>query len=138
MNQKSILISIKPKYTEMILNGEKTIEVRRSFSKKNKGCEILIYATRPVMAIVGTAKIRHIDMMPPEWIWDNFKSSLGLSEKDLYSYLKGREKAFAIDLSDVMRLEKQINIHDLRKAIGFIPPQSYNFASHQLMALLNK
>lgn len=30
---KSVLISIKPKYCELIVNGEKTIEVRKSRPK---------------------------------------------------------------------------------------------------------
>ena len=31
---KSVLISIKPKYAELIANGEKTIEVRKSAPKE--------------------------------------------------------------------------------------------------------
>ena len=42
---KSILLSIKPKYVAEILNGEKTIEVRKRFPKDYKGW-VYIYCTK--------------------------------------------------------------------------------------------
>ena len=42
---KAILLSIKPKWTAKILNGEKTIEVRKKFPKNYKGW-VYIYCTK--------------------------------------------------------------------------------------------
>lgn len=42
---KSILISIKPKYVELIANGEKTIEVRKTRPKIETPFKCYIYAT---------------------------------------------------------------------------------------------
>lgn len=42
---KSILMSIKPKYVAKILNGDKTIEVRKRFPKDYKGW-VYIYCTK--------------------------------------------------------------------------------------------
>ena len=41
-----ILISIKPEWTAKILNGEKTIEVRKTAPKCDLPCEVYIYCTR--------------------------------------------------------------------------------------------
>lgn len=42
---KSILISIRPQWVAEILNGEKTIEVRRSKPKRELPIDVLIYCT---------------------------------------------------------------------------------------------
>lgn len=43
---KSILISIKPEYVEKILNGEKTIEIRKTMPKCKLPCKVYIYCTK--------------------------------------------------------------------------------------------
>lgn len=43
---KSILISIKPEYVEKILNGEKTIEIRKTKPSCELPCKVYIYCTK--------------------------------------------------------------------------------------------
>lgn len=43
---KSILISIKPEWVEKILNGEKTIEIRKTIPKCELPCKVYIYCTK--------------------------------------------------------------------------------------------
>ena len=42
---KNIMISIKPQYVEKILNGEKTIEIRKTMPKCELPCKVYIYCT---------------------------------------------------------------------------------------------
>lgn len=42
---KSILISIQPQWVEKILNGEKTIEIRKTMPKCELPCKVYIYCT---------------------------------------------------------------------------------------------
>ena len=44
---KSILISIQPQWVEKILNGEKTIEIRKTMPKCELPCKVYIYCTMP-------------------------------------------------------------------------------------------
>lgn len=44
--KKSIIISIKPKWVEKILNGEKTIEIRKSMPKCDFPIDVYIYCTK--------------------------------------------------------------------------------------------
>ena len=44
---KSILISIQPQWVEKILNGEKTIEIRKTIPKCELPCNVYIYCTKP-------------------------------------------------------------------------------------------
>lgn len=43
---RNILISIKPEWVEKILNGEKTIEIRKSIPKCKLPCKVYIYCTK--------------------------------------------------------------------------------------------
>lgn len=43
---KSILISIQPQWVEKILNGEKTIEIRKTVPKCEFPCKVYIYCTK--------------------------------------------------------------------------------------------
>ena len=43
---KAIMISIKPKYVAKILNGEKTIEIRKTMPKCDLPIEVYIYCTK--------------------------------------------------------------------------------------------
>lgn len=43
---KKILISIKPKWVKKILNGEKTLEIRKTAPKCELPCEVYIYCTK--------------------------------------------------------------------------------------------
>ena len=43
---KSILISIQPKWVEKILNGEKTIEIRKTMPKCELPCKVYVYMTK--------------------------------------------------------------------------------------------
>lgn len=44
---KKILLSVYPKYCELIFNGKKTIEVRRNCPKLKPPFEVLVYCTMP-------------------------------------------------------------------------------------------
>ena len=43
---KAIMISIRPQYVEKILNGEKTIEIRKTMPKIELPCKVYIYCTK--------------------------------------------------------------------------------------------
>lgn len=55
---KSILLSIKPKYVADILNGRKTIEIRKTMPKCNLPIDVYIYCTK------GKEKLVYIDYTP--------------------------------------------------------------------------
>lgn len=61
---KSVLISIQPKWCELIANGKKTIEVRKTAPKLEAPFKCYIYATKPKKFIKGYADddlFRHVD-----------------------------------------------------------------------------
>ena len=56
----NIILSIKPKWAELIYSGKKTIEWRKSFPKrKNIEC-VYLYETAPVKKVTGSFKFDEI------------------------------------------------------------------------------
>ena len=57
-----VLMSIKPKYVEKILSGEKKYEYRKTLLKKDVE-SILVYSTSPVKKVVCEIKLlEHLSM----------------------------------------------------------------------------
>jgi predicted transcriptional regulator len=52
---RTLLLSLRPRFADAILAGAKTVELRRRPINARPGTAILLYASRPMMAIVGTA-----------------------------------------------------------------------------------
>lgn len=65
---KSVLISIKPKYCELIANGKKTIEVRKSRPKIEMPFKCYIYMSQGDLKDLGSYS---------EWIYKNRMKVIG-------------------------------------------------------------
>jgi len=59
VRDKVALISIHPKYIELILNGEKRLEFRRSWATMPVN-RLIIYACAPLKKIVAIAEINTV------------------------------------------------------------------------------
>ena len=72
---KSIMISIKPQWVEKILNGEKTIEIRKTKPKCELPCKVYVYCTKDKKHSV--APFRFIDGWKYKEYNDNTSYSCG-------------------------------------------------------------
>ncbi len=59
--EQTLLMSLRPEFAQPILQGRKTVELRRKFSKKYEGATIVFYITRPVQQFMFTATIAKVD-----------------------------------------------------------------------------
>ena len=109
---KAIMISIQPQWVEKILNGEKTIEIRKTMPKCELPCKVYIYCTMPnkqenrkphswevvwlkrVVAEFTLNKVDTIEICDPcvlrngeqqDWHW--FKSNACLDSEQIMSYI---------------------------------------------------
>ena len=81
-----VLLSIKPKFAEAIIDGRKRYEFRKSkFTKKDIN-RVYIYATSPVKKIIGVFKISNIIEDDPSALWDRLKDHAGISEEEFFNY----------------------------------------------------
>lgn len=134
---RDIVFSIKPQYSEQILDGAKTVELRRRFSALVRpGGLALIYTTTPVRALTGAATIAGVIRKTPSAIWKDFGEQACVSRAHFRSYFAGVSSAVAIKLCDPVRFSKPIELAELRGRYSFEPPQSFLYASPELCKAL--
>ncbi len=102
---RTLLISIHPRFVDLILNGEKRIEFRRSWAKEPVD-RIVIYATAPVMRIMAVASIAEVHRESVTGLWELAKEhGGGLTRQELRGYLRGKPQGYGIRLGKVTRLQ---------------------------------
>ena len=122
-----VLLSIKPEYVQRILAGEKKFEFRKRLANKPVDT-IIIYATSPVMKIVGEVKVKGVLEKAPSTLWEHTKKNAGISRKKYREYFTGSKKAFAYELEEVVKYVRESNLED----IGINQaPQSFSYISDE-------
>lgn len=118
-----VLLSIKPRYVQSILDGEKRYEFRKKIFRRPSLSRVLIYSSSPVKKIVASFEIGDILDEHPVDLWENVKDYAGIDDRDFFDYFAGKSRAFAIEIQDLREFPEPI---DPREAFpGFVPPQSY-------------
>ncbi|MGC8657192.1 MAG: hypothetical protein ACP5UL_05555 [Thermoplasmata archaeon] len=119
----NVLLSIKPKYANAILNGEKEYEFRKVVFKKKNIEKVYIYSSSPVKRIVGVFIVGGIIEDTPIQIWKKCHSKSGIDKKEFFTYFKNSDKGYAIKIHDPKSMDEPIDpkkiFHD------FVPPQSF-------------
>lgn len=122
-NACDAIISIHPDYADAILNGTKTIELRRRIPELASGSRLWIYATRPTAAVVGVVTITNVNKAHPRTIWQKHKEGTGLDHASFKEYFSGAQEAVAILLKTAKRVGP-ITVEQLREIRDrFHPPQ---------------
>jgi len=126
-----VILSIKPKYVEAILRGEKKYEFRKTiFKNKNVG-HVYIYSSSPIKKIVAIFNIGDIIEDDPKALWERCKDKSGLDNIDFFKYFTGNLKGFAIEIDNLEKLKTPI---DPKKIMpGFVPPQSFCYVETPLL-----
>lgn len=128
--ERSLLVSIKPKYSAKILEGSKQVELRRTRPRVSQGELVLIYESSPTMALVGYAIVGTVISATPNSLWPRVRQWAGITRKEFEIYFDGAMRGFGINLIDVCSLKKPVHLQELRKQWkGFHPPQTYKYLS---------
>lgn len=128
---RALLISIQPRFAKAILDGTKTIELRRTMPTLSAPARALIYASSPTKAIVGWATIDGVLRATPQELWRTQKDSTGVTEAEFDEYFAGRDDAFGYQLTSVERAVSPVSLATLREH-ALEPPQSWRYVSASL------
>lgn len=118
------VISLKPIYAQRIIEGSKSIELRRRNLGITYGDVILIYETAPASMICGAFIAGKTLRLSPQGMWDKYRESLGI-DRELYdAYLDQSGEVFGTEVIKAFSLP-DFKLDDLTTNFpGFIPPQS--------------
>lgn len=130
---KSVLMSIQPKWCELIANGKKTVEVRKTRPKTNLPFKVYIYCTgnkqgtKDLLEIHGTdGKIRKangkvigefvcdkiIELAPINRADEGIEKQACLSREQIANYLRG--KGYGWHISDLVIYDKPKELNEFR------------------------
>jgi predicted transcriptional regulator len=132
MAKNALLISVRPRFAEMIFTGTKTVELRRIRPRIGRGDLVFIYVSSPVKALEGAFEVGEVVPGTPSSIWQRFREETGLSKREFDTYYEGKPTAFAIVIQKCWKLPAPIHLAILQKQKnGFHPPQSYHYICRQ-------
>ena len=135
--QRILLLSIRPRFVERILAGEKTVELRRGRPHIEPGQPFLIYSTVPVKALTAVAWTSGILAAPPMLLWQRVRSIAGVSRAEFDGYFAGAKKAFGLQIVTAAGLQEPLPLLALRQLMpGFHPPQSFRYLTADQVAAL--
>jgi predicted transcriptional regulator len=134
--ERALLLSLHPRFATAILNGEKTVELRRQRVAAPPGTPVIIYATSPVMALTGTARLTSVDTATPAQIWRRHRTACGISRAEYSAYMDGAPHASALLLCSPHQLSNPVSLDHLRTKGAFHPPQSYRYLTPQVLRQL--
>ena len=134
-----LLLSLKPRFAELVFMGEKTVELRRRIASTMTGREVFIYVSSPVRVIRGGFRVTEVWSSDPESVWSEVASRVGVAKAEYDAYYEGCSIAHALELSDVWTHKAPVKIDGVRKALpGFQPPQSWRYARGQELEWLRR
>lgn len=134
---KSIILSIKPFFTEAILDGRKAIELRKRIGELFvENTKIFIYSSSPVKAIVAEAKISCIQKKAPSDVEIDLLEKACVDREYFDEYFKKSSMAYLIYLKEVKKLDIPIPIVKLRQ-LGITPPQSFCYVNDSILIKRN-
>jgi predicted transcriptional regulator len=137
-HDRAMLLSVHPRYAESILAGTKRAEIRRQRPGIRPGTPVIIYATKPLGAVIGTANIDQVCEGSPAELWNQYEQEVAVSQEEFDQYLSGTSTAYLLLLSGASRLSIPLTLDDMRESADFQPPRSYRYVNHNtLRALVN-
>ena len=137
---RTLLISLYERHSQNILNGLKTIELRKSKPTKllescSLPCNIFLYETKPTSAIIGVANVIGVENFTP-FEWCKKHKDLCLTEQEIISYLNGKP-GYGLKVNNARRLKTPISLSQMKKW-GITPPQGYYYLSSEMALELLK
>jgi len=129
--EQILLFSIKPEFSELILSGKKTVELRKQVPKKRSRYAI-IYESSPSKGITGVFSIKNIHVKPVREI-SRLLSKACVSRQFFWEYYEGYGNGVVIEIENAFRFEKKVSLYELRELMDFIPPQDFCYFDANLV-----
>ena len=137
MNSHALLISIRPRFAEMIFSGSKTVELRRVCPKLSMGDLALVYVSSPSKQLQRAFEVGKVISASPSALWQKIGKKSGITRKEFFAYFRGKTKAHALVIKRAWKLPAPICLTTLRRRRGgFRPPQNFHYLKRNESSLL--
>ena len=124
----ALLLSIRPRFVDLIFAGKKTVELRRVKPRVRPGDLVVIYASGATKGMVGAFEVAGVTAAAPSSIWRKYNGGSGLTKREFDSYFAEVAVGYAIRIGKRWKIQEAVPLKTLRKRrSGFRPPQSYHY-----------
>lgn len=122
-----VVLSIHPKYADLILNGEKKYEYRKRLFSKNV-TTLILYATYPVKQVVGEVQIINVLKDKKHIIWERTHQFGKVTKYEYNKYYNKYAMAVAFELGNAIKYDvpKKLQDFNINKS-----PQSFVYLKEE-------
>jgi predicted transcriptional regulator len=101
--------------------------------------EVFIYATSPVMRIVGSFTVDRVVRWQVGPLWQMVKDLGGVTRTEYDRYFEGSDFGVGIFIKNAVQLGSPISLETIRQVwSGFHPPQGFIYLSDEQLALIRQ
>ncbi|AYF45728.1 Cro/Cl family transcriptional regulator [Halobacteriovorax sp. BALOs_7] len=126
-SKKEILLSVKPQYANLLVDGIKTIELRKKFPMDlENGTKVYVYSSFPQKMVIGEVLVEKVEKLSIEDLWRESATKAMISWTDFKKYYSSHEEGYAIHVSSAKRYEKPIMLAEVHSNVTQAP-QSYRY-----------
>jgi predicted transcriptional regulator len=130
---RTVLYSVKPEFANLILSGQKTVELRKRAPMLEPNDRVLLYASSPQKQLVGLIEVTEIITDQIDLLWARVEERACIDLDRFQDYFRGKELGFGLCLGRVQAFQKPISLDDLRAQWqGFNPPQDYRYVTLEM------
>jgi predicted transcriptional regulator len=117
-------MSIHPAYAKAIFRGEKRVEFRKRPIASDV-THVIVYATRPVCAVVGAFSVAGQETSNPKSLWSKFSDVAGIERARFDEYYSSNSEGTGIRIGEIFQACDNLK---LEPAFGMKrPPQSFQY-----------
>lgn len=124
-----LLLSLKPRYADLVFQRLKKAELRKRIIPSLKNRDVFIYVSSPVRQLRGGFRVGHVWHGTPEEVWDKVSQFARVDKNDFDAYYAGQEIAYALQIKNVWEYANPASLETLRGRFpDFVVPQSWRYA----------
>ena len=135
LEERNILLSIKPIYSERIFTGKKMVEFRKKIPN-HKIHLVYVYETSPTRRIAGQFTVKDIISSSPPDLLGKYGNFIGMKWDDYFMYSSNKSVIYAIEITDVVPYNPPIDPFKINP--NFKPPQNYCYVSKEFELKINE
>lgn len=125
--RSQLLMSVQPRFARALMDGTKSVEVRRRFSSKWEGARVTVYSSRPDACLLGEVTVSRVVRDAPDRLWKDLGPLMGCSSDEFRAYVGDAGEVSAIVVEEPKPYLSPIPLAQLAHWMSDAPtpPQSF-------------
>jgi len=127
-SEKELVLSVRPRFADAIVDGLKTVEIRRRKPNVQPGSIGFVYSSSPIQALVGIFRVGKIFSGNLDDLWKIARDGACISKLDFDEYFDGVAIGHAMAVSCAQRFRYPIKLSQIRVLWPeHVPPRSFGY-----------